>query len=632
MAVALVGRGAERRAVTAALEAGRHLLVEGPAGTGKSLLVRHAAGALGRRVLVVEGSAALTSGALLGRHEVAQVLHRGFGEAEFVAGPLLVAMRGGLLLHVEEANRVPPDTLNLLLNPLGDGRITVPRVGEVRAEPGFALIASANDADPAGTGSLAAALAERMVRLRLDYQTEDEERAVVRLHAGTAPDWLAAAAVGLVRGTRDHPELVRGASIRGAIDLVLVAVGLAGLEGRDIGTADRAAADVVLRAALVALSGRITVRDAARTAEAVIRELCEDLLLIRAAVPTGATTAVALPSVLVRRRPAAVRPAAERAAPTGGASPEPREQRGSTLGSGGTSGAPWPAAGEHGDPADPGAPPQVVRDSWTDAEVADLADLAADPTRRGARRRQRRALAGTNPRLVQQLAVKIILRQARAASRVKRGSAQLRPARFRFQSDDLDLDRSLESIAANPNPEHDDFWVQERATGRRGIALLLDVSGSMAGAPLVRAALAAATGAVAAENDELATVLFWSRVSVVTSPRHPRPAARVVEEVLAVRSEGLTDIRGALDVGLRQLDGCRARDKIGILVSDGVHNAGGDPEALARRYPTLHVLATSSTPARLAACRRLAAAGGGTCSAVTGVRDLPAALTRCLDG
>ena len=65
--ITLVGRRIERRTLIAALRAGRDLLIEGPAGTGKSILVRDVATAVGRPVTVVEGSAAVTGTATLMR-------------------------------------------------------------------------------------------------------------------------------------------------------------------------------------------------------------------------------------------------------------------------------------------------------------------------------------------------------------------------------------------------------------------------------------------------------------------------------------------------------------------------------------------------------------------------------------
>jgi MoxR-like ATPase len=168
--ITLVGRRAERQALIAALQAGRDLLIEGPTGTGKSLLVRDAAAAVGRPIVVVEGNGAVTGSMLVGHHEPAVVLQAGFTAAGFVDGPLVVAMRKGALVHLEEANRLPPDTLNVLLGPLAERSLTVPRVGKITAASGFCVVASVNADDPSGTAPLSRALGERLVRLRLEHQ------------------------------------------------------------------------------------------------------------------------------------------------------------------------------------------------------------------------------------------------------------------------------------------------------------------------------------------------------------------------------------------------------------------------------------------------------------------------------
>ncbi|WP_300007080.1 AAA family ATPase [Pseudonocardia sp.] len=628
--VPLVGRRAERRMLVAGLRAGRDLLVEGPAGTGKSLLVRDVAAALERRMLVVEGSAAITAGALLGHHDPAHVMRRGFDAAGFVDGPLLVAMRRGWLLHVEEANRMPPGMLDLLLGPLDERRIAVPRVGEVGAAPGFGLVATANDGDPGGTHPLGRAFAERLVRLRLHQQRAEEERTILRRHDPATPAWLVGMAVTVGRATREHPDLVRGASVRGSIDLAAVARQLARLEDVDLRDRDPASLDVVIRAALVALSGRVAVRDAGgRSAEDVIREIWEDEAVVRVAAAAGSAAAVALPSAIVRRgtRPAWVRDAG----PDRTVEPSRRSPGEPGAGAGGAAQVSRSVAGDTAGSTDPGNTLPPGGTALTDQELDDLTDLVTGSAGRATRRHHRRRLAGIDPALVHRLAMQIVVRRARQ-TRGRRGTGTLRPARFRFQSDDLDLDRSLEELAANPYPGHEDIWVQERSAGRRGVALMLDVSGSMRGAPLIRAALAAASAAAAtAGRDDLATVLFWSRVAVVTSVENPQPVTRVVEDVLAVRPEGLTDISLGLVTGLRLLEPSRARDKIGILVTDGVSNHGGDPATVARRFPRLHVLATATAQARLQACGRLAAAGHGECVPVPGIDDIPDALTRCLN-
>jgi MoxR-like ATPase len=72
-----------------------------------------------------------------------------------------------------------------------------------------------------------------------------------------------------VRATREHPDVRVGSSVRGAIDLALLAEQLASLRGT--GPTDD---DVGLDAALAALSGRIRVREGSgRASEDVVREL-----------------------------------------------------------------------------------------------------------------------------------------------------------------------------------------------------------------------------------------------------------------------------------------------------------------------------------------------------------------------
>src|ERR1700719_3246101 len=70
----VVGLRREREVLTVALEAGRHVVLEGPPGTGKSTLLRSIARDLGTRVVFVEGNAELTPARLIGQYDPAQVL------------------------------------------------------------------------------------------------------------------------------------------------------------------------------------------------------------------------------------------------------------------------------------------------------------------------------------------------------------------------------------------------------------------------------------------------------------------------------------------------------------------------------------------------------------------------------
>jgi len=271
VAAEVVGRRSEIEVVLAALDADRHLVLEGPPGTGKSTLLRSVAGAIGVGFVFVEGNAELTPARLVGHFDPSRVLAEGYDPDVFVAGPLVTALQDGALLYIEELNRVPEETLNVLITVMSERELHVPRFGAVRAAAGFRLVAAMNPFDVVGTGRISGAMYDRVCRVRLDYQSAADEAAIVVAHQPMVEATWVNGVVEVVRRTRSHTDLAVGSSVRGAIDTAAVAASLARL--RDV-----AVADAGLDAALVALSGRVRVRDGSpRTAESIVTELWHEV-------------------------------------------------------------------------------------------------------------------------------------------------------------------------------------------------------------------------------------------------------------------------------------------------------------------------------------------------------------------
>jgi MoxR-like ATPase len=291
----LVGREHELDLVLAAVAAGRDIVLEGPPGTSKSTLLRAITAEWGIPLVFVEGNADLTPAKLVGHHNPARVLREDYSADNFVDGPLLEAMRSGGFLYIEEFNRAPEDTLNTLLTAMAERQIAVPRADTVTAQPTFRVIASMNPFDNVGTTRLSTSVHDRLCRLAISYQDAAAERGIVALRAplpgmpGPTRDRLIADAVAVTRATREHEDIRQGSSVRGAIDLTLVAGQLLDLADTTKDTGDPAEAGenysgIVFDAMVVALSGRIFLDETVEaTPEQVLRQIWENHFILEPA-------------------------------------------------------------------------------------------------------------------------------------------------------------------------------------------------------------------------------------------------------------------------------------------------------------------------------------------------------------
>ena len=145
----------------------------------------------------------------------------------------------------------------------------MPRLGRVEAQEGFRLVAAMNPFDAVGTARISGAVYDRVCRVAMGYQSAEDERSIVESQHDDVPAHVQSAAVEIVRATREHPDLRTGSSIRGAIDLCAVARELAELRSLAVDNDE-----ITLDAALVALSGRVRVREGvSRTSEEIVTDL-----------------------------------------------------------------------------------------------------------------------------------------------------------------------------------------------------------------------------------------------------------------------------------------------------------------------------------------------------------------------
>ena len=248
---AVVGKRDALVLVLAGFLAGGHVLIEDLPGLGKTLAARSFAQTLGLSVTRAQFTPDLLPADLTGSF----IYDQKAGEFEFRAGPLFT----GLLL-ADEINRTPPKTQAALLEAMQERQVTVE--GQTfPLDPPFHVIATANPVEYEGTYPLPEAQLDRfLLRVSFGYPTADQEwdvlsRRLARrseeqtLSAVTDGDGLRAMqaavetvtveesvgryCVALAAATRDHSQVLMGASPRGALALMLTGRAHEVIHGRD---------------------------------------------------------------------------------------------------------------------------------------------------------------------------------------------------------------------------------------------------------------------------------------------------------------------------------------------------------------------------------------------------------------
>jgi MoxR-like ATPase len=283
------------RALTVAVVARGHVLLQGPPGLGKTLLGKSLAAALGGTFSRVQGTADLMPSDIIGVH-VYDAVKREF---EFRPGPLFAD-----ILLVDEVNRASPKTQSALLEAMEERQVSVER-RTYALPPQFLVIATQNPGEFEGTYPLPESQLDRfMLRIDMTYPVRGDEQSILTQYAalgGRPPpppepvasadaleaarecvdrvhmaDELLAYVLDLAQASRQHAHLTLGLSTRGALAVLRAARISAALRG-----ADFVAPDDVKEMLPAVISHRLVLAPEALlegvTAQGVVQRLLEQV-------------------------------------------------------------------------------------------------------------------------------------------------------------------------------------------------------------------------------------------------------------------------------------------------------------------------------------------------------------------
>ena len=229
-----------------AAKLGKPILVEGPAGVGKTQLAKSLAETFGRELVRLQCYEGLDEAKALYEWNYRKQLLRIQSEADgtgwsevqddifgpefLLERPLMtaIASKEPVVLLIDEIDKTDQEFEAMLLELLSDFQITIPELGRIEATTMPIVLLTSNN-----TRELTEALKRRCLYLWIDYPSLEHELEIVRLHAPDLDEHIARRLVEVVAMVRDL-DLKKPPSIAESIDWAraLLLLGATDIDGK----------------------------------------------------------------------------------------------------------------------------------------------------------------------------------------------------------------------------------------------------------------------------------------------------------------------------------------------------------------------------------------------------------------